>query len=130
MILLRKLYNDQTGRVRTDILSKEFNIGRGTKQGDPLSSLMFNSLLEHVMRPLKTQWEQKHYGLKVGPNSNHQLMNLRFADDVLLIATSQQQITNMLNVLKQAAQVVGLELHPGKTKILSNANLQERVISP
>eukprot|EP00973_Karenia_brevis_P065385 9084690-Karenia_brevis.AAC.1 len=51
--LLAQLYAGQTGQVRTDTLSKAFNIQRGTKQGDPLSSLLFNSLLEHVMRPLK-----------------------------------------------------------------------------
>eukprot|EP00973_Karenia_brevis_P003619 501030-Karenia_brevis.AAC.1 len=48
------------------------------------------------------------------------ITNLRFADDILLIARTQHQITNMMRDLKQAAETVGLSLHAGKTKILSN----------
>ena len=46
--LLQKLYTGQTGRVRLDKLSKPFSIERGTKQGDPLSSLLFNAVLTAV----------------------------------------------------------------------------------
>eukprot|EP00973_Karenia_brevis_P093120 12415722-Karenia_brevis.AAC.1 len=50
------------------------------------------------------------------------LTNLRFADDVLLIAPSLHQLKHMLTDLKDAASQVGLELHPDKTKILTNAS--------
>eukprot|EP00959_Pyramimonas_sp_CCMP1952_P154869 3240210-Pyramimonas_sp.AAC.1 len=46
--LLKSLYSGQSGRVRTDRMSKEFDILRGTKQGDPLSSLLFNAVLEDI----------------------------------------------------------------------------------
>eukprot|EP00959_Pyramimonas_sp_CCMP1952_P007652 159740-Pyramimonas_sp.AAC.1 len=41
--LLESLYFGQPGRVRTDRMSKEFDILRATKQGDPLSSSLFNA---------------------------------------------------------------------------------------
>ena len=47
--VLQQHYNGQRAQVKTDKLSKHFGIGRDTKQGDPLSSLLFNSLLENVM---------------------------------------------------------------------------------
>ena len=50
--LLTRLYTDQTGVVKTDVLSKVFDIQRGTKQGDPLSSLLFNALSESFFRRL------------------------------------------------------------------------------
>ena len=48
--LLCEMYCEQTAQVRTDQLSKTFRIQRGTKQGDPLSSLLFNAVLEDIFR--------------------------------------------------------------------------------
>ena len=48
------------------------------------------------------------------------LTNLRFADDVMLFATSIEQIRNMMYEFKKATEKVGLKIHPDKTKILSN----------
>ena len=48
------------------------------------------------------------------------MQNLRFADDVLLIGKSLLKVTNMLKDVKEQVGMVGLELHMGKTKILSN----------
>jgi len=45
---------------------------------------------------------------------------LRFADDVLLFATTLPQLTTMLNDLHEVAGRCGLELHPDKTAILCN----------
>ena len=43
--LLNKLYRDQKASVQTDVESNMFEIKKGTKQGDPLSSLLFNTVL-------------------------------------------------------------------------------------
>ena len=48
------------------------------------------------------------------------LTNLRFADDVMLFATSKEPIRKMLCDFKKATEKVGLRIHPDKTKILSN----------
>ena len=47
------------------------------------------------------------------------LTNLRFADDVMLFATSKEQIRKMMCDFKKATEKVGLRIHPDKT-ILSN----------
>ena len=46
------------------------------------------------------------------------MTNLRFADDILLTARTLPQIKKMLGDVADAAGKVGLELHPGKAKIL------------
>lgn len=119
--LLQQLYSGQSGQVRTDKLSRQFNIGRGTKQGDPLSSLLFNSILEHIMRKIKTNWQRKQYGIQMGAGDASRLNNLRFADDLLIVGRTQAQVATMLSDLHAAASEFGLMLHPDKTKIMTNA---------
>ena len=49
------------------------------------------------------------------------MTNLRFADDVLLIACSQADIAKMIADLRSESAKYGLKLHLGKTRILTNS---------
>ena len=49
------------------------------------------------------------------------LTNLRFADDVVLVASSQRDISKMISDLKQHAARFVLRIHMGKTAVLTNA---------
>ena len=118
--LLTQLYTSQTATVKTDLLSREFKIERGTKQGDPLSSLLFNCLSESIFRKIKPVWKKRRTGLRLASSDDEALTNLRFADDVLLFASSLPALTKILDDIHEAALQTGLELHPDKTKILHN----------
>ena len=129
--VLRRLYEDQSAQVKTDVLSRKFGIQRGTKQGDPLSSLLFNALLESVMSKVKKICVEKKYGIQMGFGSletadDTRLTNLRFADDVLITGRSLQQLRDMLLLLRAESAVSGLQLHPEKTKIISSTNREHR----
>ena len=63
--LLQRLYSGQTGEVQTDCLSKPFLIERGTRQGDPISPVLFNCALEDLIRKLCQKWNQERYGIQV-----------------------------------------------------------------
>ena len=123
--LLQDLYQGQTGQVITDKVSRPFRIARGTKQGDPISPSLFSSVLEDALSSTVKSWEDRNFGLEMGSMGSTRLTNLRFADDILLIATSKQDIVTMLSDLWVAAGSVGLELHMGKTKILTNRFARE-----
>jgi len=114
--LLRKLYAEQQGSVQTDATSKLFKIERGTKQGDPMSPIIFNAVLEHIIRPLKKKWAKEKRGVDLQHPTGTRLSNLRFADDLLLTAPSLPDLTAMLADLIPAAAACGLEMHPDKTK--------------
>ena len=55
--MLEDLYTDQKGTVKFGVQSDEFNIERGTKQGDPVSTALFNAVLEVCMRRTKRSSE-------------------------------------------------------------------------
>ena len=59
-------------------------------------------------------------GIYLSDQERDCLTNLRFADDVMLFATSKGQVQNMMCEFKEATEKVGLTIHPDKTKILSN----------
>eukprot|EP00973_Karenia_brevis_P092502 12412730-Karenia_brevis.AAC.1 len=118
--MLQRLYNGQRAKVQCDVDSKEFKIGRGVKQGDPISPMLFTAVLEKVMRKLKARWTSERKGIRVGTGSQDVLQNLRFADDLLLVGASLEQVSKMLEDLMTEAAVCGLAVHMGKTKILCN----------
>ena len=59
-------------------------------------------------------------GIYLSDNDHDCPTNLRFADDVLLFASSKEQLQKMLCEFKRSTDNVGLRIHPGKTIVLSN----------
>jgi len=64
--VFKHLYGGQQGTVGGDRVSRKFAIGRGSRQGDPISPALFNAVLEEVFRKLKTKWREEGKGLTVG----------------------------------------------------------------
>ena len=108
------------GTVLTDKESDVFSIKRGTKQGDPLSSLLFNTVLQYSLREDLDRWQERRKGIKQSDAAEDCLTNLRFADDVLLFSTSENKLREMLCEFKISTEAVGLGIHPHKTKILGH----------
>ena len=57
--LFKRLYAEEQGTVLTDKEGEVFEIQRGTKQGDPLSSLLFNTVLQAALEGNLTIWREK-----------------------------------------------------------------------
>ena len=61
--------------------------------------------------------EEAHAGIKVaGRNIN----NLRYADDITLMAESEEELKILLMKVKEESEKVGLKLNIQKTKILAS----------
>ena len=57
--LLRKFYKDQKASVQTDEESESSDIQKGSKQGDPMSSLLFNTVLQYSLKDVIQRWQKK-----------------------------------------------------------------------
>ena len=97
-----------------------FPIKRGTKQEDPLSSLLFNTVLHTSLEDDLKRWQEKQKDIRLSDKNEDCLTNLRFADDMLLFSTSLNKLEEMFCDFKRSTEAVGLGIHPSKTKILSN----------
>ena len=119
--LLKKIYKDQKASVQTDVESNMFEIKKGTKQGDPVFGLLFNTVLQNSLKDDIQRWQKKKgMGIYLSDHDHDCLTNLRFTDDVLLFATSKEQLQKLMYEFKVSTEKVGLRIHPGKTKVLSN----------
>ena len=123
--LLKGLYQDQTATVESGGRSRFFELQRGVKQGDPISALLFISVMEAIFRKLKHRWNHlntrrsgAYYGMVID-KPTEPLTNLRYADDIMLVAGSRGDIGKMLSDLSQEARKYGLQIHMCKTKVLT-----------
>ena len=57
--LLKKIFKDQKASVQTDVENNMFEIKKGTKQGDPLSSLLFNTVPQNSLKDVTQRWQKK-----------------------------------------------------------------------
>ena len=92
--LLQCLYKHQRGIVG----EYDFDIIRGVRQGDVLSPLLFNAVLEHAIVKWKQQLSDEGFALI--PNwTVSRLTNIRYADDLLLFGQSLDEAVSMLEKL-------------------------------
>ena len=102
--LLRNLYAGQEATVRTGHEATDwFQIGKGVRQDCILSPCLFNLHAEYIMRNLGL--EEPQAGIKIaGRNIN----NLRYADDITLMAESEEELKSLLMKMKEETEKVGL----------------------
>ena len=105
--LLRNLYAGQEATVRTGHGTTEwFQIGKGVCQGCILSPCLFNFYVEYIIR--NAGLEEAQAGIKI---ARRNINNLRYADDTILMAESEEQPKSLLMKVKEESKKVGLKLN-------------------
>ena len=95
--LLRNLYAGQEATVRTGHGTADwFQIGKGVHQGCVLSPCLYNLYAEYIMQ--NAGLDEAQAGIKIaGRNIN----NLRYADDTMLMAQSEEELKRLLMQVKE-----------------------------
>ena len=92
-----------------------FKIGKGVCQGYVLSLCLFNLYVEYIMQNAGLEAQA---GIKIaGRNIN----NLRYADNITLMAESKEELKSLLMKVKEESEKVGLKLNIQKTKIMESS---------
>ena len=113
--LLRNLYAGQEATVRTGHGTTDwFQIGKGVHQGCILSPCLFNLYAEYIMR--NTGLEEAQAGIKI---AGRNISNLRYADDTILKAESEE-LKSLLMKVEEESEKVGLKLNIQKTKVMAS----------
>ena len=118
VLLLENAYAEQIGEVMGEWgKSPRFSITGGARQGCVLSPRLFSAVLQWALQQWRT--EIGHAGFDLGDNFGN-LVDLRFADDILLFANSGPEVAEILDKFVKAVGKVGLRLNIDKTVILTN----------
>ena len=105
--LLRNLYADQEATVRTGHGTTHwFQIGKGVCQGCILSPCLFNLYAEYIIRNIGP--DETQAGIKF---ARRNINNLRYADDITLMAESEEELKSLLMKVKKESEDIGLKLN-------------------
>ena len=87
-----------------------FQIGKGVRQGYTLSPCLFNLHAEYIMQNTRLNEPQVEINIARG-NMN----NLRYADDTILMAESEEELNSFLMRVKEESARASLKLNIKKT---------------
>lgn len=99
--------------------------GIGIKQGCPMSPFIFNLVIQHVL----TEVKEKMTRLNLLEDGHLKLpIVLAFADDILILTKSKEELETILRFLKEALIKVGLEINAEKSCIVIREPMSDRNI--
>ena len=98
--LLRNLYAGQEATVRTGHGTTDwFQIRKGVCQGCILSPCLFNLYAEYIIK--NAGLDELQAGIKI---SGRNINNLRYADDITLMAESEEELKSLLMRVKEDSE--------------------------
>ena len=97
-------------------VSESFRVERGLKQGDPVSPILFNLVLEGIIR------RGGLFRTGVIYRQKHQL--LAYADDIVIVTRTRNELRQVFQRLVTEAKRIGLRINETKTKFMRVAGQQ------
>ncbi|KAL1448299.1 hypothetical protein WDU94_008926, partial [Cyamophila willieti] len=109
--LARLCTEDSKCKVKVNgLTSSSFNVNTGVRQGDGISPTLFNIAIEGALQKIN----RTGGGIKMGKKVNI----LAFADDVVIVAETVEETRNLMNILIEETEEVGLKINETKTKFM------------
>ena len=121
--LLAKLYRKQVAKVKVaGTLSEWLHVQKWVRQGCVLSPYLFNILEETVTRETFGGFQS---WLQIG---RRMITNLRYADDIILLATSQAELQELVDRLDRVSREYSLLINVDKTDVMASDGIACRIL--
>ena len=115
--IIKSLYESAKSAVLlNNQIGTKFDTTVGVRQGCLLSPVLFNIFLEKIMQDSLVDQSSS---IAIG---GRKINNLRFADDIDLIAGSESELQSLTDSLEKASTSYGMEINHEKSKILVNGD--------
>ena len=106
------IYSDISSCILNNgFATKQFNLGRGVRQGCPLSGILFTTGIEILANAIR--------------NTNA-IKLTQYADDTTVFLRDVQSLNNLFNLLAQFANCSGLRVNQSKSELLWLGSLRNR----
>jgi len=99
-----------------------FKARRGVRQGCTLSPYLFNLMAELLMRVALDGYDG---GFRIG---RWCITSLRYADDIVLIASSEEELRTLVNRVRMAATEFGMAINTKKTEVMKVSDDPDPVV--
>ena len=112
--VVKDFYHETSTSIRTKrMATAPITIKRGVKQGCPLSPILFNLVMEVLIRAAEGVPEAGYR------TANSTIKSLAYADDLCVLASRPEKLQEMLDSLHLASSWAGLSFSPKKCAALS-----------
>jgi len=116
-LIIQETLTGTTSKVKfMGEISDPFEIHTGVRQGDGLSPLLFNIVLEKIIRV----WEKQVKGIQIGKQKDQRIIVkcLAFADDIAILTNNRKEAEFALEKLHEIALQAGLQISFVKTQYI------------
>ena len=108
--IIKSLYRNSKAEFNLENITVEVESNRGLRQGCTLSPLLFILFMEEFIRRIK----KLNLGIKIG---EEKLGTLLFADDIILLAESKEDLDKMLKEVEKFSMEMSINFSPEKAKL-------------
>ena len=113
--VVKDMYDKTEARFRVNNEHTNYiNTIQGVPQGDPLSPIIFNI----VINPLLEALQKKNIAYKFVRNDNNAHSFLMYADDFVLLAENEEQLQEGIEVCKECIDYLGLKANVKKSAVM------------
>lgn len=109
--VIRDMYENTTTRIRTtEGMTEDIMIGEGIRQGDSISPLLFNLIMDRIIKDVAPK-----AGYQMG---RHSVNIICYADDVTLIANNEDDLQRLVHQFNISAKRYNMQISKQKTKCM------------